>query len=235
MRFPNSILSAAAGIVLATAASAASASAVDVQFSNGAVAAQSGAAVTGGAGDVWNNVTGGTGSGVALVSTSGAASGVSLSFSSDQVYESDASYTQFTGTPYESLMRGYLVDRGTTGIALTFSGLVAGQSYGLYIYTQGDDNSANRSIGLSVNGAAAQSTTQSNASTFIAGDNYLYLTTTANAKGQIIVDGDELSGEGNINGVQLLTIAVPEPGTIALVLAGILIVGTVTRRKSRGR
>ena len=233
MRSLHTFVSIAASTLLITAASAANASGIDVQFSNGGVPAQTGAAVIGTAGDVWNDVTGGTGSQVALKGIDGTSSGVSLSFSSAQQYESDAGYTQFTGTPYASLMQGYLVDRGATGIDLSFSGLVAGRAYGLYVYTQGDDNSARRSIGFTVNGVAAGSTTQSNATTFIAGDNYEYIVTTANAQGVIGLDGDVVNGEGNVNGVQLSALAVPEPSSIAMMLAGFVGLAGIASRRSR--
>ena len=68
------LLSAAA--LLALASTAGAASLIDVQFSNGADHTQTGAAVTGTAGDAWNNfTTGSTGNG-SLVDTTGAASGV---------------------------------------------------------------------------------------------------------------------------------------------------------------
>ena len=94
--------------VLATGASAANgASVVDVQFSRDPGLQQTGAAVIGSAGDTWNDFLGNVGSG-SLVDASGAASGISLSFSAALVYESDPNFTQFTGTPYANLMQGYL-------------------------------------------------------------------------------------------------------------------------------
>jgi hypothetical protein len=228
------LLSAATAALLLTAVSAASASsAIDVQFSGSDSHAQTGAAVIGQAGDAWNNFTTGSQANRFLVDTSGAQSGVTLSFSSSQSYESDASYTQFTGTPYANLMQGYLVGRGTSDIDLTFGGLTAGQEYGFYVYTQGDDNSKNRSIGISANGGAQTSSTQSDIGTFVEGDNYLYIVATANSLGVVDLVGQNLNDEGNINGVQLL--AVPEPSSVALLLAGLVFLGGAAVRKSRAR
>ena len=228
------LLSAVTAALLLTAVSAASASSViDVQFSAGSGHAQTGAAVVGYTGDVWNDFTTGTLANQFLVNTSGTQSGVTLSFSSAQSYESDVSYTQFTGTPYANLMQGYLVDRGTPDLDLTFGGLAAGQAYGFYIYTQGDDNSKNRSIGISANGGAQVSSTQSNIGTFVEGDNYLYIVATANSHGVIDLEGRDLNGEGNINGVQLL--AVPEPSSVVLLMAGLMFLGGAAVRKSRAR
>jgi hypothetical protein len=234
MRSLHTFISATVSLLLMTAVSAASASAIDVQFSAGSGHAQTGAAVVGQAGDVWNDFTTGTmQSTQALVDTAGALSGVGVTFSSAQSYESDTSYTQFTGTPYANLMQGYLVDRGPTGIDVTFSGLVAGHEYGMFVYTQGDDNSTGRSIGLIANGGATLFTNQTNASTFTEGDNYLYLVTTANANGVIDLKGDVRYGEGNINGIQLL--AVPEPSSLVLMMAGFLMLAGLALRHSRAR
>lgn len=226
------LLSAITAALLLAAASVASAnSTVDVQFSSGSGQAQTGAAVIGQAADVWNDFTTGTLSDQFLVDTSGTLSGVSLSFSSAQSYESDTSYTQFTGTAYANLMQGYLVDRGNPDIDLTFAGLAAGQQYGFYVYTQGDDNSKNRSIGISANGGAQVSSTQSNIGTFAEGDNYLYVVATANSNGVVDLKGQYLNGEADINGVQLL--AVPEPSSAMLLLAGFVFLGGAAVRKSR--
>jgi hypothetical protein len=130
-------------------------------------------------------------------------------------------------------MQGYLVDRGNPDLALTFGGLAAGQEYGFYIYTQGDDNSKNRSIGISANGGAQVSSTQSNIGTFVEGDNYLYVVATANSNGVVDLEGRYLSGEANINGVQLL--AVPEPSSVVLLMAGLLFAGGAAVRRSRAR
>jgi predicted extracellular nuclease len=139
-----------------------------------------------------------------------------------------------SGTPYANLMQGYLVDRGTSDLDLAFGGLAAGQEYGFYIYTQGDDNSKNRSIGISANNGAQLSSTQSNIGTFIEGDNYLYIVATANSQGVVDLKGQELNGEGNINGVQLL--AAPEPSSIVLLMAGLVFVaGAAVRSKARAR
>lgn len=160
------LLSAAAALLLTAASVANASSAIDVQFSAGTGSAQTGAAVVGQAGDTWNDFATGTLANPFLVDTSSAESGVTLSFSSAQSYESATSYTPFTGTAYANLMPGYLVDRGNPDLDLKFGGLAAGQHYGFYVYTQGDDNSKNRSIGISANGGAQVTSTQSNIGTF---------------------------------------------------------------------
>ena len=215
--------------VLVTAASAADAAAIDVQFSRDPGIAQTGGAVVGQAGDYWNDFLGNTSTG-ALLDASGHASGASLSFSSYGVYESDPGFTQFTGKQDANLMQGYLYAPQAAPISLVFSGLTAGQAYGFWVYTQGDDNSRGRSISLAANGGVAQVATQTNASSFSLGDNYVYLTATANAGGVVDIVGNELDGEANINGVQVM--AVPEPSSMVLMMAGFaFLAGAVVRRR----
>ncbi len=227
MRLPTSLLCAA---LLAAASTAHAAQVIDVQFSNGASHAQTGAAVVGSSGDTWNNfTTGATGHG-ALVDASDAATGVSLSFSASNFWEADPTYMRFTGQPDANLMQGYLVGyAGQPDIALAFSGLAAGHEYGFWIYTQGDDNGAGRSISLSANGGAAAVATQTNAGSFLQGDNYVYLTAVADRNGDIDILGHDLAGEANINGVQLM--AVPEPSQALLLAGGLLLAGAAARRR----
>ena len=231
MRLPQFLLAATAAL-LATASSAASAASVNVQFSRDQGAQQTGGAVVGGAGDQWNDLFGNTGSGT-LFDAAGADTGINLSFSAGLVYESQLGYTQFTGTPYSNLMQGYLVGfMDSTPIDLKFSGLAAGQTYGFWIYTQGDNNSAGRSISLSANGGDAAIATQTNANQFTLGDNYVYIVTHADAYGTVDIVGRDLNGEANINGVQLM--AIPEPTSLALMAAGLLFAaGAAARKRSR--
>jgi hypothetical protein len=225
-------LSAAALLALATSAASAAAPLIDVQFSNDVSHTQTGAAVTGQAGDGWNNFTTGHAGGGSLLDTTGGATGVSLSFTADTFWESATTYTRFTGTPVANLMQGYLVGyTGSTGIDLAFSGLAAGHEYGFWVYTQGDDNSPNRSISIVANGGTPAVSTQSNGSSFSLGDNYLYFTTVADANGSIDITGKSLVGEANINGIQLT--AVPEPSEMALLTAGLAFLAGAALRKSR--
>jgi hypothetical protein len=220
--------------LLAVASAAHGKTLIDVQFSNGASHTQSGAAVVGASGDTWNNfVTGQAGSG-SLVDTTNTASGVSLAFSANNFWEADSTYTRFTGQPDANLMQGYLVGyAGQADIALSFTGLTAGQEYSFWVYTQGDDNSRGRSISLSANGGAAAIATQTNTGSFVLGDNYVYLTAVADRNGDVEIFGHDLVGEANINGVQLT--AVPEPSEIVLLMAGGLLLAGAAVRRNRAR
>ena len=228
MRFSTQLLGAA---LLAAASATHATSLVDVQFSNDASHTQSGAAVVGNNGDTWNNFTSGHAGSGSLVDVAGGASGVSLSFSASNFWEADPSYFQFAGQSDANLMQGYLVGyAGQPDITLNFTGLAAGHAYGFWVYTQGDDNSRGRSIGLSANGGASAVATQTNTDGFVLGDNYVYLTAVADGAGDITLLGHDLNGEANIDGVQLM--AVPEPSELVLLMAGgMFVAGLVVRRK----
>jgi len=234
MRLLNSIVSTAAGALLMAAATAASAAGalVDAQFSAYSGEQQSGAAVLGSAGDYWNDFIGSASGSGALLTTTGDNSGISLSFSSALLYRSEADFTRFTSTPYQSLMNDYLVAYESSDIELKLSGLATNQDYGFVIYTQGDDNSVGRQISLTANGTTTVIATQTNTNSFTLGNNYVYFVTRADAQGDVDIIGHDLVGEANINGFQLMP--VPEPSTAALAVAGLLFVAGAALRK-RGR
>jgi hypothetical protein len=128
-------------------------------------------------------------------------------------------------------MSGYLVDYGDTGIDLKFTGLEAGQQYGIWVYAQGDNNGAGRQMSLTVNGSLETLLTQPDTDTFQSGGNYVFVTPYADANGVIDLYGSKISGEGNINGVQLM--AVPEPSPAMLLMAGAALLGGLAARRSR--
>jgi hypothetical protein len=214
-----------AAAVLGVAANAATAGVISVQFGSDSGASknavQHGAAAMGASADVWNRLTGGTRTGNALLDTTGAATGITLDYASSHQYTADPNYYAFAGSSLASLMQGYLVgDAGRAGgITMTLGGLTAGQTYNLLVYTQGDNNSTGRSIQIDANGVV-QASLQSNAGTLALGDNYVRMAVKADAQGRISVIGTTLKGEGNINGFQLEAADVPEPASIALLLAG---------------
>jgi len=213
---------------LLLSASAASATAINVQFGAASAAQQqTGAAVIGAAGDYWNYSNAASGAN-SLLDTKQAATGVSVTFAASGVYTSAAGSSAFSGTPYANLMQGYLYASGSNTITLTLKGLAARQGYNLDFYTQGDAQASGRSSAVTVNSVTATST-QTNAGTFIQGNNYLVFSGAADALGYVSIVAK--SGEANVNGLQLVTATVPEPSTLALVGAGLASLGLLSRRR----
>ena len=220
---------------------AALAGVVDVQFagdfsfhcpsgSSCATPTQTGSAVIGSSGDRWNSFSPASAAGAALVDVFGAASSMAISYSAPNSYASGTYPSAFGTSQWANLMGGYLVAGGGNSIDVTLSGLAAGQSYGLYVYDQGDGNAAGRSLAVTANGAT-QTATQTNVGTFIQGNNYLYFDGVANALGDIVISGIPISNsEANINGLQIVTNAVAEPAPLAVLGVGLLGMAAIRRR-----
>ena len=234
--FPR--LRLAAVIVAALAGTqAARAAPIDVQFSGtfsyvcGYPCAyysplQTGAAVVGSAGDQWNEFFASAASNQALLDTSGGTTGVTLTFAANGAYTSAPTYDAFQGTPWANLMLGYLVNN----ISMTLSGLTPGGSYDMYVYAQGDNNSAGRAIGLTATGGSTATATQTNTNTFIQNNNYVLLQPIADAFGTIFIQQFSGTGETNVNGFQLVSIDVPEPAGATVLGIALLGLAGLTRK-----
>ncbi len=215
----NVIGLAIAGAASLFPAAAAFATAIDVQFGAASASLQQvGPAVIGAAGDYWN-FSGTTSGSSSLLSTSQAATGVTLTFAATGVFSAAAGTYAFSGKPDANLMQGYLYS-STSSITATLTGLSAGQGYSLDLYTQGNNNASGRSSTATVNGTSGIST-QTNASTFILNNNYLVFSGAADAVGKVSIAVVTRSGEANFNGFQFVTTNVPEPSTLALLGAGL--------------
>lgn len=241
------VASLAASIAWVGATPAAATSLIDVQFAgrfsffcaNGTNscpnAQQTGAAYVGAVGDRWNYFVSASGSG-ALVNTAGAASGVSINFSSDGFYSSYSDgykINNFYGTPYQNLMGGYLATNNQNGIVITLGGLAAHQAFDLYTYSEEDiRNASGRAMDVSVNGTTKRDT-QSGAGTFIAGDTFLHFAGTADARGFVNISVSTVNGESDLNGLQLSVASVPEPAMWAMMLVGFGSLGAALRAKRR--
>ncbi len=191
---------------------------VDVNFYDSSAttpATESGAAVVGGSSDQWNNigVSGAgasvAGSGISLNTTTGASSGLTLSYSA---YQAANSGTNPTNPIAPGLMTQYLDEKPNTGgtsVNIDISGLAAKTTYNLYVYAASYDASGtSRATVITANGVSADATGNgqgSAASSFIEGDNYVLLTPTSNASGVITITQTTQPGvgEGDLNGLQI--------------------------------
>ncbi len=235
MRYFSTLLVMLVVVAALSAGQEARADLIDVQFSGdlsfncpgGGISctnpAQTGAAFVGSTGDTWNDFHAASGN-AALVDAAGLSSGLSVAFSSDAVLSAytDGTYkNNFSTTPYANLFGGYLstTDTNGNGIVITLSGLYAGESYNLYVYSEQDGpNNAGRSAAITANGVT-QIDTQTGAGTFVLDANYVELSGKANAAGDVVINVATLSGESDINGLQLVT--VPEPRSAALLALGL--------------
>ena len=204
-----------------------------MQFTNNAAWNYTGPAVTGSAGDQWNHLSSYFGNNVAVTSSAGNATGVTLTWTSDGF--TNGSTTGFAGTQYENLMKREIYNNGTISprfTTATFSGLLANSAFSLYVYTQGDNSGATngRTLTGSVNGGTSVTTAGAvhGASTFILNQNYLLFTGTADALGKVALSWGG-SGEVDLNALQLDT--VPEPGTLALLTLSLGVLGAMGRAR----
>jgi hypothetical protein len=222
--------------LLGAAASAPAQSLFDVQF-NTSGHQQTGAAVTGQSGDYWNLLT--TDSGTSsLMDSQDASSGVSFTWASQGLEGSGDYSSGFSGGSYANLMGGYIYTASPSHNNMSFANLPADASYTLYIYTQGDEASGGRQLGVVDESAFYGSgpvyvttPTDATANTFIAGQNYVEITGTTDGSGNLPFSYGYETTEGDINGMQLIITSVPEPSTLALAGLGGLSLLLFRRRK----
>lgn len=215
---------------------------INVDFSRpvNAGTVQSGAAVLGTAGDVWNNAGGSSGIGIALVDATGAASGATLSYAATQSFDAPCpAGSAFCGTSVELLMRDYLyVNSGVTGV-VTLGGLSANSSYELVLYGAANLN-RERFTRFSANGVSETAAYDGTTGTLVEGISYVDITTFADPTGTITISftnagGSDFAGEGNLNGLQLRPLdatTVPEPSTLLLATGALALIAQRRRRRA---
>jgi len=200
----------------------------------------SGAGVLGAAGDTWNAFTGAffdstSRTNLALVDSSGASSGVTLSFSGQTGFFDTGNDGVFSPTAFAALMDDYLFVYPPSSVAVTFDGLTAGDAYRFILYSSA--NAPGRDTIFTVNGSSQTVQDFSAGTTFAFGLNYADFTTPADGSGQVsftVAPGQ--FGEGNLDGIQLQDVtssSVPEPSTLVIVsvLFGAFGVRSYTRSK----
>ena len=216
---------------------------VDVHFNNTPLNNYPGPAVIGAVGDHWNELTA-SGTGVALVNSAGASTGVTLTWTSGGIsVNAGTQYVNgFAATQYAHLMGSFLYDSFSGGKHITLNNLTPNAGYELYLYTEGDSWADGRRAHFDANGVLAESSaTVSAAGTFILGQNYLKLDVTANGSGSLDIAYSRLpnlvnpgnGSEADINGFQLQLSAVPEPSQWAMMGLTLLGVGGYGFRRYR--
>jgi PKD repeat protein len=178
-----------------------------------AAATQTGAAVIGNTGDVWNTVfsTGGSftagtgltasnGTPIYLNNAANIGTTISLKYVVDYLY--NAGTGPFASTPVAGLMSGLAgVQSSRTG-TLTVSNLAAG-GYDLYLYGQ-NSGVQTRSSTFVANGVSAVCGPNSSVNTLTSPNNYVHLAPTVTSNGVLTITfTGAASGDAQLNGFQL--------------------------------
>jgi hypothetical protein len=200
---------------------------INIQFTgswlgSGDAPAQTGGAVIGNDGDVWNtisNPTGGTApaglahaAGIALADASNVVTTVTLDYVGDYVFNGAAwgNSNPFieAGSPVASLMTGYMGSVSTGGNAdtntVTLHHLKPG-TYDLYLYSSGRNDGQSRLAVFTANGVTAVCGPNSGVNVLTAGTNYVHLTPSVGADGLLNISyyGTADAGQSQMNGLQL--------------------------------
>jgi hypothetical protein len=200
---------------------------------------------------------GATAVGVPLVDSTGAATPVTLSLSAPNGtygansvnWNNHSTYSYigpfpnlnenaaFVLTPtLYSALTGTMLVANTAGNPgnVTLSGLAPNQAFDLYLYNAGDANiGAGRTSTFIVNGITQTSTWMADTHALVAGDSYTeYVNAMSDGAGNLVITFGDGSGvtESDLNGLQLQ--AVPEPGTLALLASGAVLLLGYQRRKA---
>ena len=230
---------------------------IDVQFGGNEygppAAVQTGVGLIGSSGDIWNNYTSTSAleSGVNLYDTTGAFSGATLILTGSGLYQYSNGVNP--GDPYggnQLSSNGSSVGNLASGelganpsLTLSLAGLSANTTYSVYLLSSPDR--WERSSSWSVNGGTSQTVGPLNSYTGpytnngsgwapyepVLGINYLVLSGTTDGLGKLTLAGTSVAGDVDINGFQLQAQAAPEPSTWALLMAGV--VGLFALRRKR--
>lgn len=201
--------------------------ALDVQFTgnwlgSGNAPAQTGSAVIGNGGDVWNTFSNPTGSAtvagtargtnLVLFDTGNISTPITMDYVADYVFNGtafgDGNPFYDIASPYANLMSGYMGSVTTTTAdtnTVTLHHLTPG-IYDLYLYVCGrDSDGQNRVDVLFANDQTGQCGPNNGAYTLTPGVNFLHLTPTVTTNGVLTISfyGTTDAGQGLLNGFQL--------------------------------
>jgi hypothetical protein len=195
-----------------------------------------------------DNTSGTTGpinsSPIALNYADGSVSGVTMVVNAGGSYDANepgwGNTSPFTvaASPYSNLMQDEIFT--TAASTLSLSGLAALGQYQLVIYSAGDQNlgagNTTKAGTWTVNGNTQTTTWNGTTSTLINGQTYVVFAAQADGSGNLVINyggtpaGTGINQESDLNGFQLEL--VPEPGTLALLASGAVLLLGYQRRKA---
>jgi hypothetical protein len=195
-----------------------------------------------GSSQFWNKTFSRSGESITnLKNSDGDGSTVSFVYDPDGVgtmSHSESAFYTGTNPADDNLMGSYMYYTGAHPLDhMTFGGLVAGENYELYIYTQSENNvEIPEQLIFRVNDGSYVTSTANNGKTgtFTPGLNYVLGTYSANSSGQLVIDY-AATGTSNrvvINGLQLRGPATPEPASLVLLGIGGLLGARRLKKKS---
>ena len=234
----SAVLAFTGFVSVAAISGRASAAIIDVQFDPGNAGAQSGAAVLGSAGDIWNNLTGGTGAAVVLNDVTGTATSVKLTWTENFGGLNAAGSPMDAGTT--NLMQGY---GGFNGTTLAITGLTPSTNYQLALYGAGDQAAGDQGTKFTIpqtGPSVVGTTTETFAATGDrklsdgAGVAYTLLSASSDASGNMSINiafNSSHFSTAPVNGLQIASAAVPEPASLGLL--GMSAVTLIGRRRRR--
>src|ERR1022692_346921 len=191
-------------------------------FGSGNAPAQTDGAVIGKVGDVWNTISNplgdasppsgkGNATNLPLVDVTSVGATVTLDYVPDYLFKGrafGASGPFFdAGSPYANLMTGYMGTVTAGGHAdtntITLHNLKPG-SYDLYLYAAGHNDGQTRINVFTANGLTSVCGTNNLNNVFIAGTNYVHLTSTVTVNGSLNISlyGTADAGQALMNGFQ---------------------------------
>lgn len=162
----------------------------------------------------WNNATGASGSLTSLKDANGVATGVSVSWSSNNIWST--SITDTAGN--NRMMKGYLDTSNTSTTSVTISGLPA--SYTVYVYCDGDNGSTTKTGRYTIGSTTITATDNANTNfsgTFTQANNSAgnYVVFTNQTASSITVTAAGTSTDSGprapINGIQIVPTSTTPP------------------------
>lgn len=185
----------------------------------------------------WNHTANADGATVSnLLNSAGATTSVSVTYATDGFTSINRDEIASYPSGAYQLMGDYIYNSGSYPYTITLNGLIAGEQYDLYIYTQAEDDIATPTqLSVSVNGGSYFTSNQNNglSADFVQNTNYILGQYTANGSGALVISYKAAGANSKtvINGLQVKG-PTPEPASMLLLGVGGVLAALKLRRKN---